>query len=260
MGQVKHVPGPPLSDHVALFWAYDAYGGAHASERVLPSGTSEVVVILGNERAQAPLICGAHSEAFVIDVSARPALLGIHFKPGGAAPFLRLPASELANTRVSLDAVWGGAASELKERLLEAGTWPARFAILERALLAQLRPSRGHPAVAFALRAIDNAPHRRTIGRLTERIGFSPRRFIELFAAEVGLTPKLYCRVQRFQRVLATIEDEREIDWSEVALDCGYYDQSHFIHDFRGFAGINPTAYTRVRGPERNHIPMGSAG
>jgi AraC-like DNA-binding protein len=259
MGRVTHVPGSPLSDRVALFWAFDAYGGPHARERVLPTGTSELVFTLDDDCSHPALICGAHSETFVIDIAARPALIGVHFKPGGAAPFLGMPASELSNTRVTLEDLWGGAASELKEALLEAPTWAARFRVLECALRARLGASpRRHPGVSFALQAIETAPHMRTIGRLTQRVGLSPRRFIELFAAEVGLTPKLYCRVRRFQRVLGMIERDEDIDWPEVALACGYYDQAHFIHDFRAFSGINPTAYVRARGPHRNHIPLAS--
>ena len=210
---------PPLSDRVDFFWAFDAYGGAHARERVLPTATSELVVALSNDRSH-PVICGAHSESFVIDTASRPALIGVHFKPGSAVPFLKMPANELCNARVSLDALWGGAAPELRERLLEARTWPARFRVLERALLAQLTgPTRRHPAVAFALSAIQAVPHARTIGQLTERIGLSSRRFIEVFSAEVGLTPKLFCRVHRFQRVLAMIERDEDIDWIDRPID-----------------------------------------
>lgn len=256
MGRFTYVPRRPLSDHVEMLWGYDAYGAGHARERVLPTATSEIVVVLDDDRA-GPLVCGAHSESFVIDIADRPALIGVHFKPGGAFPFLRMPADELRNVRVSLDALWGRMASELKDRLLEARTWAARFRVAEEVLLAQLtgRPGR-HPAVTFALDAIQAAPHAHAIGRLTERIGLSSRRFIQVFAAEVGLTPKVFCRVRRFQRVLARIERAEEIDWAEVALASGYYDQAHFIHDFRAFAGVNPTAYVRLRGPERNHIPL----
>jgi AraC-like DNA-binding protein len=258
MGRVSHVPAPPLSDHVALFWAFDAYGGPHARERVLPTATSELVITLGNEPVCPIVLSGAHSESFVIDVASRPALLGVHFKPGGAAAFLGMPADELRNSVVPLDVLWGADAGDLKERLLAATTWQARFSVLEQVLLARLgRGPQRHRAVAFALQAIEAAPHMQTVGHLTERVGLSARRFIELFAGEVGLTPKLYCRVQRFQRVLATIERDEEVDWPDVALACGYYDQAHFIHDFRAFSGINPTAYVRLRGPQRNHVPLG---
>jgi AraC-like DNA-binding protein len=237
--------------------AFDAYGGPHSRERVLPTGTCELIMTLGNGSDCPVVLSGAHSESFVIDVAARPALLGVHFKPGGAAAFLGMPAGELRNSVVPLEALWGRAAGELKERLLAATTCQARFSILEQALLARLGCGpRRHRAVAFALQAIETAPHVQTVGRLTERVGLSARRFIELFTGEVGLTPKLYCRVQRFQRALATIERGEEVDWPDVALACGYYDQAHFIHDFREFSGINPTTYVRLRVRQRNHIPL----
>jgi AraC-like DNA-binding protein len=73
--------------------------------------------------------------------------------------------------------------------------------------------------------------------------GLSERRFIEVFHEQVGLTPKAFCRVRRFQRVLKSVHGAREVDWAQVALDCGYYDQPHFIHDFRGFSGLTPAQY-----------------
>jgi AraC-like DNA-binding protein len=151
----------------------------------------------------------------------------------------------------------GPPAFELRDRLLDARTWAARFHILESVLLAQLTgaPER-HPAIAFALDAIRADAQMRTIGQLTERIGLSARRFIEVFRAEVGLTPKPFCRVRRFQRVLTLIERDEAIDWTGMALACGYYDQAHFINDFHAFAGVNPTGYLRVRGPHPNHVPL----
>lgn len=255
MRRLTYVPRAPLSDRVDFLWAFDASGGGPARERVLPTATNELVVPLGDDRD--PVICGAHSEFFEIDTAVRPALIGVHFKPGGAVPFLRMPADELGNVRVSLEALWGRAASELRERLLEAGTWAARFRILEAALLACLAgaPVR-HPAVVFALHAIEAAPHTHTIGQLVARVGLSPRRFIQLFTAEVGLTPKVFCRVRRFQQALALIEQDEEVDWAGVAIECGYYDQPHFIHDFRAFCWMNPTVYLRTRGPQRNHVPL----
>ena len=253
---VAYVPKPPLSDYIETFWAYDAYGAGHTRERVFPTGTSEIVFPLGDDRRM-PVVCGAHSKSFVIDTAGRPMLLGVHFKPGGAVPFLKVPANELGNVHASLDAVWGALASEVKERLLEARTWRARFRILEPVLLAQLTsPVAPHPAVAFAVGSIQAMPHMQTIGQITERIGVSPRRFIEVFAADVGLTPKVFSRVLRFQRVLALIRRDRPIDWADVAVAGGYYDQAHFIHDFRAFSEMNPTAYLRADVREPNHVPL----
>jgi AraC-like DNA-binding protein len=77
-----------------------------------------------------------------------------------------------------------------------------------------------------------------------------------VFRNEVGLTPKLYCRIRRFQNVVAAIHKLREPDLAEMALCCGYFDQAHFIHDFRVFSGVSPSAYLKYRTSSPNHVAM----
>ena len=101
---VTYTPKPPLSGYIEMFWAYDAYGTGHSRERVLPTGTSEIVFRL-NDDTLSPVVCGAHSESFIIDATGRPRLLGVHFKPGGAMPFMKVPAYELGNVQVPLAAL-----------------------------------------------------------------------------------------------------------------------------------------------------------
>ena len=92
--------------------------------------------------------------------------------------------------------------------------------------------------------------------QMSDKIGFSQRTFIQRFSEAVGLTPKTFCRMHRFQRVLKLIHDAREVDWTDVSLSCGYFDQAHFIHDFRAFAGINPTTYMLHKTEHLNHVPL----
>jgi transcriptional regulator GlxA family with amidase domain len=84
----------------------------------------------------------------------------------------------------------------------------------------------------------------------------SQRRFIQRFAAEVGMTPKLYCRVRRFQRVRALVRNVPAPDWARVAVEWGYFDQSHLIHDFQAFSGLSPVEYCRRRSEQAlpNHF------
>jgi AraC-like DNA-binding protein len=256
MSIVNYVPRPPLAQFVDVFWLYERETPTHAKELLLPTGTMELVVDLTNDSA-GMLVCGAHSESFEIE-TARPALiLGVHFKPGGAFPFLGLPAGELHNARVSLDTLWGSSAQALLDRVLEAKTPAAKFGVLEQALVVRLtRPFVRHPAVAFALKEFHAATHVRTVSELVDEIGLSPRRFIQLFRDQVGLTPKVYRRIRRFQDLLQRVHGAQHIDWALTAVDCGYYDQAHFIHDFRAFSGLNPTAYLRTRGEHLNHVPL----
>ena len=109
---------------------------------------------------------------------------------------------------MSLESVWGATANDLCDRLLEAETPETRFCIVEQSLLAYAaRPLAWHPAIAFALKefqGMSSHPNTRTISDVTEHIGLSLRRFIQVFSEAVGLTPKLFCRTWRFQEVLAS--------------------------------------------------------
>ena len=94
------------------------------------------------------------------------------------------------------------------------------------------------------------------IAELVSTTGLSSRRFIQLFKEQVGLPPKLFARLQRFQRALASAHLNSKTDWAEIALDCGYYDQSHLIRDFNEFAGMSPRIYGACANEHRNHVPI----
>ena len=164
---LTHVPRPPLSEFMHFLWLYEGYTQAHAKERVLPSGEMQLVINLLEDKSciydrdnpdrcqtfRGSLLSGAHSEYQVISTAMQAFVIGVHFRPGGAFPFLRMPAGELRDTTVSLDTLWGVAAVDLRDRLLEAPTHQARFGILEQALLAEFaRGFHHHQAVGFALR------------------------------------------------------------------------------------------------------------
>jgi transcriptional regulator GlxA family with amidase domain len=111
-----------------------------------------------------------------------------------------------------------------------------------------------NPVVDFALATISRSSNTATIADLTRSIGLSPRRFSQLFREHVGVSPKLYCRLQRFQRAVQSLHRGEDLPWAELALACGYYDQSHFANDFRAFSGISPTTYSTAQRPWANHI------
>jgi AraC-like DNA-binding protein len=267
-------PGPPLDRFVDVIWVSESGPTPHPRERLLPDGSVELVFSLqeeafpiysreGLDRCEVfrwNVVCGPHSQSFAIGTATKVSVAGVHFKPGGAHPFLKLPAGELHNTHVGLDALWGDAATALvREKLLEATTPATRARVIERALLdAACGVPERHPAVAFALNEFRGVPEGQKIADVTEQIGLSSRRFIEVFRNEVGLAPKLFCRVRRFQKVVRMISAGQPVDWAEVALKCGYFDQAHFIHDFRAFSGINPSSYLADYIEHLNHVPIHS--
>jgi AraC-like DNA-binding protein len=258
-----------LAGLVDVLWSYEGPAQLHARERLLPDGSMELVVNLADdevrvydrrdharfERLPGGVLIGPHSDFFVIDTDEQQRVAGVHFRPGGAYPFLRLPAGELHGLHVSLGDVWGSLAAELRERLIAAPSMDARFDVLESALLRRLEQSpAGHPAVDFALRELHVTPRRR-IADVRDRTGVSERRFIELFRRQVGLAPKLYSRVRRFQAAIRRIPTGA-VDWADVALDCGYFDQAHLIHEFRSISGLSPGEYVGLRTQHLNHVPI----
>ena len=250
-----YVPPPPLGDFVELLWTFHGGATPWTQERLLPQGTTELVIDLETESFDG-VVAGPHSRYFVLDTSQPRSLVGVHFKPGGAFPFVPPPLYELSNAVVPLDALWGNLAYELRDRLGDAQTDKECFAIVERVLLERAGSRLAHhPAVAYALRQFTRVPHRRTVAEVTAQIGLSQRRFIELFTREVGLAPKVFCRVRRFQAAVAAAHRARP-DWTAVALDCGYFDQAHFIHDFEEFSGLTPSAWAAQRTEHVNHVPI----
>lgn len=209
------------------------------------------------------VLAGPRSEPFVIDTLQQERVFGIQFRAGGSFPFFSMPSSEVENRDVSLECVWSAAATAMRERLLEAKSIPGMFAIAEDVLTQQMvRPLELHPAVAFAARRFSTHPHATTVASVLNSIGLSHRRFSQLFHDQTGLTPKAFCRVRRFQRVLNSIHAARGMEWTQIALDCGYYDQAHFIHDFQSFSGFTPTDYMESffrhdnANGHINHVPL----
>jgi AraC-like DNA-binding protein len=258
---LTHAPRPPLAEFVDHFWLLT---GAQSprQERILPSGTIELVVNLReNEiriydpasldrkyrRFAGAVLSGTYSRVFVCDASQHESIIGVHFRPGGAVPFLDEAANQFADAHADLVDLWGRSAGELRERLCEAATPRERFRILESFLVGRLhrRPSKHHPAMAAALNMFGAAGTGASVREVARSVGLCERRFIQVFNTHVGVTPKLFCRLLRFQRTRALAQHVERIDWSQLASSCGYFDQSHLIHDFREFSSSSPTEYLR---------------
>jgi AraC-like DNA-binding protein len=246
---------PPLSSYADLLWLAEGYAQPHSCERLLPTGNMDMVLSLDGERGR-DTVSGAQSHFTILDTSRPLSLIGVRFRAGGGFPFFGVPAGELHNLCVPLDALWGTAAAQLREQLHEARTAAARFDILEQVLLQRLRAGRlRSPVVRYAIGRFKDPTQDTSVAAVVERTGFSQRHFIATFRDEVGLTPKVFARITRFRRVIDSLRDSSNVDWSALALECGYFDQAHFIHDFRDFAGISPSVYLQ-RQMSSNHVRM----
>jgi AraC-like DNA-binding protein len=255
-------PKPPLSTFIDNFWLYEGYQPKHKTECILPTGTLELAINLRQNElrfqdAERPKNCfrfsgavvsGAHGRGFAPDTAEEVFMIGVHFKPGGAFPFLGLPAGDLADTHVDLAILWGPSAGRLRERLCEARSSADRFQLLQEALMSRLcQGVKQHYAVSAALELFGKNQAGPRVREAAKYLGLSQRRFIQVFKAEVGMPPKLFSRIQRFQQTRTFIQHNPSINWADLAVSLGYCDQSHFIREFLEFSGLSPTDYLNRR-------------
>jgi AraC-like DNA-binding protein len=270
MGLRSIVPAPPLAAHIAQLWDCDVAPEPFRLERMLPApGASLVINLYEDEmriyddadgfrcvRSSAATLEGPRSRRFVIDTAEQVRVMGVEFRAGGVAAFIREPIDRLADRHVDLDVLFGSGVRSLRESLLDARDAAHRLARLEAWLHARLIDAARDPAIDHALARFAVVPQLLSIETVARDCGFSPRRFGALFRERIGLSPKRYCRVRRFQSVIASVHAQRRVEWCRVASDCGFADQSHLVHEFREFSGLTPTAYLAQRGPYPNHVPI----
>lgn len=252
----EHRPAPPLGDYVETLWYCADYFAGHRREAVLPNGSTAFIIPLAG-RGGPPLVAGIHTRFMVIDTADLDAIAGVHFRPGGAMALLGgVPVDRFRESHELLESVWPRAAvEELRERAALAASPRGKLAALEEMLLERLAERFTAPeTVRYAIQRLGRAPHVETVASVAERTGLSARRLGELFHRHVGVPPKVFARIKRFGMAVRRLDEGREVRWAELAADCGFYDQSHFLHEFREFSGLSPNGYRAGRGAWRNHV------
>lgn len=192
------------------------------------------------------LIVGPMSVALDVHFAGNVDLFGVRFHPGALPAFIRHPAHRLLDERLELGAVWRPEADSLRDALFDASSISDRAGIMDRMLLRHL-PVLPPPAVAGAVAALQASRGALPIGEIARDLGISRRQLERLFAEHVGLSPKVTARIVRFRQSVEALLDNRSIRWAQFAVDCGYFDQAHFIRDFRTFSGTTPEMYRLER-------------
>ena len=212
-------------------------GGPDASISTLPQAQAAMILnlredpiaIYEDNRGAAyygtAVFTGARSNCFTIDCNQQERVVGVQFAPGGAFPFFRMPMSELEDASFDMADLWGREAGRVRERVLAATTPSAMLRVLEECLLEVMTaPERLHPAVIYVAGALDICDGPGRVQAVTQQIGLSQRRLAQLFHEQVGVSPKTFHRVRRFQHTLQRLHGLHAVDWAEVAVECGYYD------------------------------------
>jgi AraC-like DNA-binding protein len=235
--------------------------GDPMADRLFPSACVFLNFNLGEPVALArgdgdvPLPEGAHVMGPVtrpgrMRLPDRVEALGVSFQLGYAHHFLRARADELTDQFLALEHFWGAAGRALQERLLQARTVREKIRLAEAELLRRLAsappPDRTVPALA------DHVFRRQgvtTVVALSAVSGFTRQHLARKFRHFLGVSPKLFCRLVRFQNALTRVLISPPDDWAAAAVELGYYDQAHLIAEFKELTGYTPTGFPFRPGP-----------
>jgi AraC-like DNA-binding protein len=191
---------------------------------------------------------GMWSKYWIVDWPGPVRFYGVHFKPAGMYPFLRLPLSELHNQVVPMDAIWGHLAAEFREQLYAAPTIQAGLTLLEQLLLARLTEAPyGLEVVQHAMAQITQQHGALSIQALSDQISISQNHLLTQFKRMVGITPKDVARISRFAHIVCSLDPTKSTDWGRIVHKSRFYDLSHLNKDFVELTGLNPTDYLRLR-------------
>jgi AraC-like DNA-binding protein len=244
---IDGAPAAALVGKVSSYHGFHEETSAPLRRREGPGRDVVLIVSFGEEwlingERFTSFAAGLHDRQVTTEHSGRSFGIHVNLAPPTAHALFKLPLHTLARRAVPLEEVF--AEPSLVDRLHEADGWDARFRLLDEVFVRSSENARPpSPGVVWAWQRLVETGGRVKVGTLAGQLGWSRKRIVARFREEVGLTPKAAARLVRFERALALAERSQPIDWSRLALECGYYDQSHLINDFRGVTGKTPETF-----------------
>ncbi|MFG3148795.1 helix-turn-helix domain-containing protein [Streptomyces sp. NPDC048243] len=277
MEYVGRVPAPPLDRFIDDIYCLSGVP-THRLVNVPPMPSAHLFLHLDgpvrlwdSDRATPPAVftdgwfMGVWTRRFLFEYPAHVRLVGVHFKPWGMSPFVDMPAAELRNRWVPVDAVWRRSVDRMRNRLGDVTSPQETLLVLEEELRSRLAdaPGRGLDLVRRTGGRLEMTHGGISVGALADAAGVSGNHLANLFKAHVGVTPKYVARIYRFARLIISVDAQGSVDWAELAQRAGYFDHAHFSREFKDFTGHTPTEYLALwrrfpaerRGPQ-DYGPM----
>lgn len=256
MHYLEFAPIPQLADAVDRIWVLEGTAAAAGGEAepILPDGRPELVLHFGDPfdrvdargpARQAPLLyAGQVTQPLVLRPTGRVAVIGVRFHPHGGIAVLGHPQHELAGLTLGVDAISPPLGRALLAVQESADDLMRAAAAVQQVLVRWVQPARIDARVRCAVEAIERSRGRASVDDVAAAAGITRRHLERRFLDAVGVTPKRLARMTRFQHALRTLQGGASRGHgAATAAACGYADQSHFIRDFREFAGCSPAEH-----------------
>lgn len=251
------LPAVPLRPYIDNYWSVraDLPPTAPLREQIFVDGRADLILNFGDSylrsdrNADCPPVAVPRSNldaqrGYPVSIAQTGCvhLIGVRFRPGGLAPFVRPPLHELSDQVLEMRDALGQAGAELEARLYEA-EGRDQAVLLDQFFLARLHVAEAHRLVLHTAAQIVQQRGAVSIGALSTQMGYSVRTIDRLFRQYMGFSPKQYARIVRLQHALHLLSSQPTRSLAELSVVCGYYDQAHFNREFRAMTGQTPSAY-----------------
>ena len=271
-----YTPGPPLDAIVETMIYFRGFVPDHSIERVVPTGhvfalfeldgmtrnTFDNRTLEPNAEFTRAWVSGMQRHYISISAHDDSEMLAVQFKSGGTYPIFHVPMHTLAERVIPGADILDGELLPLRDGVLSAETPGEKFSLVEAWLVERLDEGLiPPPEVDTVIKSLQNNPASRFATIVSAYPG-SQKHLIDQFKKFVGLTPKAYQRVLRFNEVFSQMQASRSLSWADIADRCGYSDQSHFIREFKTFSGFNPEEFIRqgFDDEQSNFFPLDRQG
>lgn len=255
----EYRPDPALARCIHRYWFLSGSGSGEAGppqfQPIVPDGRMELIFNLGDrfqrhhrdgsvERQAHCLLAGQITRCVVVEPGRAIDLVGVRFRAAGLAALLPIPVAELRDEILDSSLVAAHFTEDVGDWLHAAADVATRTGVLNRHFL-RLRPKASEPdaAVAAAANRMRATRGRARVASLAAELGISRRTLERRFQTEVGIAPKVFARIARFQHAFRLMQDSEPGTWGRIAYRCGYSDQAHFTREFRAFAGASPSRF-----------------
>lgn len=257
MNYNTYPPDDKLAKQVKFYWSLENNedDAPHEKERIFPDGCIELIFNYGDcfrkydsdtdFHIQEPcFIHGQLKTYFELQATGRIGVFSARMHPAGLQPFVDFDVDTFTGSTLTIAQVWGKDGEILEKDMLACTTNEERITVLEKFLLSKRQELKiDNAPVEYCVDAMIKSVGNISIDELATELEIGKRQLERRFTAAVGITPKLFARITRFQNILLLIENKEFKSFTTVAYEGGFYDQAHFIKDFKDFTGLNPKQY-----------------
>ncbi len=262
----KYRPAKILEDFVECYFVWEGNTGNTLNIESPPNALCSLVInyqdeyYISNKKydkkvAATCFISGQALSNYTFHLKGKIGVVGIAFKPAAVFHFYGMPMYELTDERICFSEICSTSCLELHELIVGAKTKEKKVGILENYLLCILdRPKYGEAAIIASANEIFDDKGQTNITGLLGQVPMSRRNFERKFLEEVGVSPKTYAKIRRFGYTCSLMAGHRDVNLMDVLHQGGYYDQSHFIKDFKYFSGRTPRKYAQTNVELANYV------